>query len=283
MAAMKVVAVDFVDVITPLPFMASPVEGLTSFRETPLLQIDAALAPGLSGPDPNPSQPARRKRLILRDDTGTLLALRVDAVGRWLTDSTQTAERPALPLHALWPRHGGFGSVPDHTPAKRQPETIHIGCGDTFYGLPSCRVQRIAGRPDRTVLADSRPRPGGRTETWPPVPLIDTCAFLFGRPAHCITHTVLLEVSCGQSLWLGVEALSIHPARDTQWMMALDWPAPLASLFDAATLDQSSRQWKLRVKSSLRWSDLPWRLKKALLKAIVGWVVTPDPDRLQKS
>jgi chemotaxis signal transduction protein len=281
-AATKVVAVDFIDVITPLPFMASPVEGLTSFRETPLWQVDAALAPGLSGSDPNPPQPARRKRLILRDDTGNLLALRVDAVGRWLTDSTQTAERPALPLHALWPRNRGFGGVPDHTPATRQSKAIHIGCADTFYGLPSCRVQRIEGRPDITVLAHSRRRPEGQTETLPPVPLIDTCAFLYGRPARCITHTVLLEVCRGQSLWLGVEALSIHPAHDTHWM-ALDWPAPLASLFDAAILDPSSRRWQLRVKSSLCWSDLPWRLKKALLKAMVGWVVTPGPDRLQKS
>ncbi len=276
-AAARVIEVDFIDVITPLPFMAPPIQGLTCFRETPVLQIDTPL--GLAVPDPDTC--IRRKRLILRDETGALLALSVDAVKQGGASSKIT-DWPALPWQDLWRSGCSFAFTPRLQPPE--PPTIQIDCAGTFYCLPSSRVMRIEGRPDTTRLSESRSRPDSPSTTTPLVPLIDTGAFLFGRPTPCITQTVLLEWPSGQSIWLGVEALHFYPdcntgdgAAATGYWIALDWPEPLATLFDAGMLDQSTRQWTLKLKSTLVWSDWSWRLKKALLKAVVGWVTDPGP------
>jgi hypothetical protein len=48
-------------------------------------------------------------------------------------------------------------------------------------------------------------------------------------------------------------------------------PHPISDIFASAVYDEVSKQWLLNFNSHLSFAQIPWTIKKAIVKAISGW------------
>ena len=120
-------------------------------------------------------------------------------------------------------------------------------------------------------ISDRRPRGPGCAA----LPVIDTAALL-GQSGSCLHGRWLAIQACDGELILAVDALRLEPYSDGPvWRPLPAMPPASAALFDALRRDAAGG-WIYRLRSPLRYSALPWSLRRALARATAGWVRQPD-------
>jgi hypothetical protein len=104
------------------------------------------------------------------------------------------------------------------------------------------------------------------------IPCIDGNALLFGKPGNTIERTVRVNLSLGGEILLGIDRAVLSQSLSTaaSWIK-VDLPYPATQFFDAAHYDDETGQWILRFLETIKFSDLPWIIKKSVVKAIIGW------------
>jgi CheW-like domain len=169
--------------------------------------------------------------------------------------------------------------------AKLSTEGVRVQCGHLAYVLPLALVNRILGdlvkvdklteladptKTDETELFEQQKKPGR-------IPVID-CAKLFNQldnePTHC--H-ILLTLPRGHVV-IAVHHAKLQPTLPSQqWLPLTLLPPPVALLFDAATFDDVEKQWVLRVKERIDFSQFPWNLKRLVVASLITWM---EADKL---
>ena len=120
-------------------------------------------------------------------------------------------------------------------------------------------------------ISDRRPRGPGCAA----LPVIDAAALL-GQSGSRLHGRWLAIQACDGELILTVKTLRLEPCSDgPAWRSLPAMPPASAALFDALRRDAAGG-WIYRLRSPLRYSALPWSLRRALARATAGWVRQPD-------
>lgn len=151
-------------------------------------------------------------------------------------------------------------------------EGLRIYCGAGSYLLPLTMATRTLESMDSAVMAASRFAGAGRSNRAGRIPWIDAAALLFGRRSAAIKNTVAIALADDGQVLLGVDRVLLSQSLSAaeKWVDA-DLPYPVTLFFDAACYDEQTGQWILRAVNTVRFSGLPWTIKKTLAKAIIGW------------
>lgn len=149
---------------------------------------------------------------------------------------------------------------------------LRIYCGTSSYLLPLTMATRADKDWDRATMKLSRygERDGSRKKDC--IPCIDGNALFFGKSGQLIERTVRVTLALGGELLLGINRAVLSQSLSTgaSWM-AVDLPYPATLFFDAAHYDDETGQWTLRFLDAIKFSDLPWIIKRSVVKAIIGW------------
>ena len=149
---------------------------------------------------------------------------------------------------------------------------LRIYCGTSSYLLPLTMATRADKDWDQATMTLSRfgERDGSRKRDR--IPCIDGNALLFGKPGQTIERTVRVNLSLGGEILLGIDRAVLSQSLSTaaSWIK-VDLPYPATQFFDAAHYDDETGQWILRFLDTIKFSDLPWIIKKSVVKAIIGW------------
>jgi hypothetical protein len=149
---------------------------------------------------------------------------------------------------------------------------LRIYCGTSSYLLPLTMATRADKDWDQATMTLSRfgDRDGSRKSDR--IPCIDGNALLFGKPGQTIERTVRVNLSLGGEILLGIDRAVLSQSLSTaaSWIK-VDLPYPATQFFDAAHYDDETGQWILRFLDTIKFSDLPWIIKKSVVKAIIGW------------
>jgi chemotaxis signal transduction protein len=149
---------------------------------------------------------------------------------------------------------------------------LRIYCGTSSYLLPLTMATRADKDWDQATMTLSRfgERDGSRKSDR--IPCIDGNALLFGKPRQTIERTVRVNLSLGGEILLGIDRAVLSQSLSTaaSWIK-VDLPYPATQFFDAAHYDDETGQWILRFLDTIKFSDLPWIIKKSVVKAIIGW------------
>ena len=120
-------------------------------------------------------------------------------------------------------------------------------------------------------ISDRRPRNPGSAA----LPVLDAAALL-GQSGSRRHGRWLAIQACGGKLILAVDALHLEPYSDRPtWRSLPAMPPASAALFDALRRD-SAGGWIYRLRSPLRYSALPWPVRRAVAPATAGWVRRPE-------
>ena len=85
-------------------------------------------------------------------------------------------------------------------------------------------------------------------------------------------YTILITLVQQGQILLGVDRVLLQPTLTKgAWITLTNLPFPTSLFFDAATYEEQTGQWVLRVTDSINFAKLPWSIKKAVVKAIEGW------------
>jgi hypothetical protein len=181
---------------------------------------------------------------------------------------------PVLPVSAA------CGGAPDPArpdgPSQRSPAAcrrhesavlpgVRADCGGISVVLHFESVSRAIN----TLPEISDQRPQG--PDWAALPVLDVAA-LFGQSGSRRHGRWLAIQACDGELILAVDALYLEPYSDRPvWRSLPAMPPASAALFDALRRD-SIGGWIYRLRSPLRYSALPWPVRRAIARAVVGWV-----------
>lgn len=145
--------------------------------------------------------------------------------------------------------------------AKLDSEGLRIYCGNVICVIPTILVERILDDPPES---DELPQRKGH------LAVID-CARLMHQPDNSPEHChILLSLPDGRVL-LKVQRAELRAALPGQnWQPLTLLPPPAATLFDAASFDETANQWVWRLSPSFRFNRFSWRLKCLLASAMLG-------------
>jgi hypothetical protein len=172
------------------------------------------------------------------------------------------------------------GDVPDPArpggPSQRSPAAcpryeaairpgVRADCGGIAVELYFETVNRaLDSLPE---IFERRPRGPGCAV----LPVLDAAALL-GQSGSRHHGRWLAIQACDGELILAVNALHLEPYSDRPaWRSLPAMPPASAALFDALRMDSAGR-WIYRLRSPLRYSALPWPVRRAVARATVGWV-----------
>lgn len=162
---------------------------------------------------------------------------------------------------------------------RRENEGLQIHCGTNSYLLPLALVKRTLNDLNNALGTRQRFLTQDRSDRYRRLPLINASALLSGK--LCLTKTrcvLLLSLpNKAQVLFNVNQALLCLP---TATWLALQLPQPIALLFDGASYDNHSQQWILRINSTFDFCFLPYSLKKAIVRNILGWFDQRTIDEL---
>lgn len=169
--------------------------------------------------------------------------------------------------------------TPQETSATAQAGTrtitegLRVYCGSGSYLLPLAMAARTLERSNLPTMTENRFPKDKRTNRDNRIPCIDAAALFFGKPAKNMDTFAVVNLADNAQLLLGVQKLAISQtsAGAEKWKF-MDLPYPAKLFFDAACYDEQSEQWVLRVSENIKFANLPWMIKKAVVKAITGWV-----------
>lgn len=139
---------------------------------------------------------------------------------------------------------------------------LRIDCGAGSYYFQHRLVARVFAW-EQVV---SRRRPPAATRL-PMIPLLDSQRLLFGKPGPAIHQVALIQWGEQKMLVAIDHAVTLQ----THWHL-IDLPFPLSVLFDAVAWDNTDQRWILRFLPDISWANLPWRIRRAWVAAIVGWI-----------
>jgi chemotaxis signal transduction protein len=154
-------------------------------------------------------------------------------------------------------------TCPEHEAASRPG--VRADCGGIAVVLPFEMVNRALD--SLPGISDRRPRGPGAAA----LPVLDGTALL-GQSGSRRHGRWLAVQACDWELILTVNALHLDPYSDgPAWRPLPAMPAAPVALFDALRRDAAGG-WIYRLRSPLRYSALPWSLRRALARATAGWV-----------
>lgn len=104
------------------------------------------------------------------------------------------------------------------------------------------------------------------------IPCIDSSKLLFNQTPQTAQQFVEVILLNKLHFLLSVDKviLSKNHYQAEQWLV-FDFLYPLNLLFDAIYYDEQSKHWILKVKETIKFSDLSWTMKKSIINAIIGW------------
>lgn len=150
---------------------------------------------------------------------------------------------------------------------------LRIYCGMSSYLLPLTMAISTDTALDRAaLLTQSRFADRDRSRRSNRIPYIDGNALLFGKSGSSSGRTVRVNLGLGNDVLLGIDRVILSQSLSiaSSWV-TVDLPYPAALFFDAALYDEQTGQWILRFIETIRFFDLPWIVKKSVVKAIIGW------------
>lgn len=156
---------------------------------------------------------------------------------------------------------------------RQTTEGLRIFCHGSSYLLPLTMVVQTLKDFDQSSMTAMRFPTACRSNRANRIPWINATAWLFGLHGQTIDSNVVVTLNNGQQILLGVERIALAQALavSEKWRSA-ELPYPAGLVFDAASYDENTGQWILRVINTVSFAALPWRIKKALVKAITGWI-----------
>ncbi len=149
---------------------------------------------------------------------------------------------------------------------------LRVFCGDESYLLPLSMAARVMDSLDLSTLTQQRFPATHRANHRHQIPWINANAWLFYKDNEAVRTTVAINLPHGGQLLLGVDRAQLSQSLSAceDWIN-VNLPYPLTLFFDAACYDASTKKWVLRFINTIQFANLPWTLKKALAKAIIGW------------
>jgi hypothetical protein len=150
---------------------------------------------------------------------------------------------------------------------------LQIYCGGGRYLLPLTMARQTLKDLEPSSITAARFPTGYRLNRSKRIPWINAMALLFGEPNGETDCTVLITLGNDKQILLGVDRIVLSQSLTAlkKWV-TVTLPDPVALFFDAGYYDDASGQWILRVVDTVKFSCLPWAIKKAFVKAIIGWV-----------
>ena len=171
-------------------------------------------------------------------------------------------------------------SLPLPRSSNPNNEGLQVDCGSNSYLFPLALVKRTINGLDVSLKSQRRfVNESQRQQPITRLPLLNGIMLLSGRISLCKTRYILLLAlpRKGQILIAVNQAFLCLPTNS--WL-SLALPQPAALFFDAASYDANQDCWVLRINSAFDFGFLPYRLKKAIVRSIVGWFDSHVIDNL---
>ncbi len=151
---------------------------------------------------------------------------------------------------------------------------LRITCGNNNYVLPLTIAYRtIDEQLNHSLMTRQRFLTPERLPHKTRIPWINSITLLSGKPGILAPqYTILITLVQQGQILLGVDRVLLQPTLiKGAWITLTNLPVPTSLFFDAATYEEQTGQWILRVTDSINFAKLPWSIKKAVVKAIEGW------------
>ncbi len=175
----------------------------------------------------------------------------------------------SLAITITTPQETSFTS---QTTDRLSVDGLRIYCGKSIYLLPLMMATHVDKNWGETAMTGSRFEGKDKSKRSDRIPCIDASALLFGVPSSSIECIVKVNLVQGNETFLGIDRVMLSESMTIagSWI-ALDLPYPTTLFFDAVQYDRKTGQWILRFMNTINFSDLPWFIKRSVVKAIIGW------------
>jgi chemotaxis signal transduction protein len=148
-------------------------------------------------------------------------------------------------------------------------DSFLINCGMASYLLKTTYINCLFDNLETSAMKPSRYFKTSVIQKINRIPLINAGMLFFGIPlkAQCTLKLDLPNIGL-----IFIEASQVTTQESALTVpVPLRLPHPISDIFASAVYDEVSKQWLLNFNSHLSFAQIPWTIKKAIVKAISGW------------
>lgn len=163
---------------------------------------------------------------------------------------------------------------PTQISANLSTEGIRITFGSTVCILPLNLVKRTIGNVDEIINEH-------RELNADMVPVIDGVMMFENHQKQSEHCNILLSLCQDKQAVLAADRAALQPSLSIgNWLPLTVLPPPTASLFDAASYDESEGRWILRIANDWEVFFSSWITKRAIVGSMLGWI---EPSSLEQA